>query len=185
MRVGKFIGELREDLRRKIELTPNLTYSLACSNALTLKKYSKKKTNTGNTYTRPYRNTKLRNAINHSHIVNQATTLEKNPTLTIKLRERNTKDLKGVVCFKCHGHGHIKSECPNARAFTLVEWTKIREEGKQRTMLVRRNGREEVVWSSTSKSDPDGSYYDEGTLEGFEGTNLSEEEEDREIVYLE
>ena len=43
MRVGKFIGELREDLRRKIELTPNLTYSLACSNALTLKKYSKKK----------------------------------------------------------------------------------------------------------------------------------------------
>ena len=54
-------------------------------------------------------------------------------------------------------------------------------------MLVSRNRREEVIWPSTSKDDPDSSYCinDEGTLETFEGTNLSEEEEDREIVYLE
>ena len=39
MKVGKFIGGLREDLRRKLELTPNLTFSLAYSNASTLEKY--------------------------------------------------------------------------------------------------------------------------------------------------
>ena len=47
MKIGNFIGGLREDLRRKLELTPNLTFSLACSNALTLEKYSKKKPSTG------------------------------------------------------------------------------------------------------------------------------------------
>ena len=166
MKVGKFIGGLREDLRRKIDLTPNLTFSLACSNALTLFKYSKKKTSTRSTYNRPMRNPNLRNVVNPTHTSNQTTTQEKTSSLTITPRDRNTTDLKRVLCFKCHGHDHIKSECPNARAFTLQEWTKIIEEGP-RVMLVSRNEGEEVVWPSTSRDDPDGSYFvnDEGVLE--------------------
>ena len=61
MKIRKFIGGIREDLRRKLELTPNLTFSLACNNALTLEKYSKKKPSTGNTYSRPVRNYNPRN----------------------------------------------------------------------------------------------------------------------------
>ena len=54
-------------------------------------------------------------------------------------------------------------------------------------MLVSKNGKEEVIWPSTSREDPDGSYFvnDEGVLETFESTEESEEEEDREVVYLE
>ena len=67
MKVGKFIGGLTEDLRRKLELTPNLTFSLACSNALTLEKYSKKKPSIGNTYNRPVRNYNPRNVTAPTH----------------------------------------------------------------------------------------------------------------------
>ena len=107
--------------------------------------------------------------------------------MTNTTKDRNSRDLKGVVCFKCHGHGHIKSECPNARAFTVHEWAEIREVGRPRAMLVSRNGKEEVVWPSTSKEDPDGSYFvnDEGVLETFEGTEDGKEKEDREVVYPE
>ena len=183
MKVEKFIEGLREDLRRKKELIPNLTFSLACSNALTLEKYSKKKLNTGSN--RPMRNTNMRNMVTHAHTANQTITQEKTSSLTITPnKDINTRDLKGVVCFKSHGHGHIKSECPNVRAFTLQEWKEIREEGRPKAMLVSKNGREEVAWP---RDDPDGSYFvnDEGVLETFEGTEESEEEEDREVVYPE
>ena len=34
---------------------------------------------------------------------------------------------KNVVCFKCHGHGHYKNECPNSRAFTIQEWREFKK----------------------------------------------------------
>ena len=54
-------------------------------------------------------------------------------------------------------------------------------------MLVSKNGKEEVVWPTTSKEDPDRSYFvnDEGVLETFEGTEDGKEKEDREVVYPE
>ena len=51
MRVGKFIGGLREDLREKLEVTQHLTFETACSSALTYENYSKKK----NTYVQTYK----------------------------------------------------------------------------------------------------------------------------------
>ena len=59
--------------------------------------------------------------------------------------------------------------------------------GRPRAMMVSRNGKEELVWPSTSEEDPDGTYFvnDEGVLETFEGTEDSEEEGDREEVYPE
>ena len=121
MKVGKFRGGLREDLRRKLELTPNLSFSLACSNVLTLEKYSKKKPSIGSTYSRPVRNYNPKNVAVPTPTVTQTTTLDRIPLMTSITKDRNPRDLKGVVCFKCHGHGHIKIECPNARAFTVQE----------------------------------------------------------------
>ncbi|XP_057543321.1 uncharacterized protein LOC130821549 [Amaranthus tricolor] len=187
MKVGKFIGGLREDLRKKLELIPNLTFGLACSNALTLEKYSKKKSSMGSTYNRPVRSYNPKNVATPTPTVTQTNAPDRIPPLTNITKDKNPKDLKGVVCFKFHGHGHIKSECPNVRAFTVQEWTEIKDLGRPRAMMVSRNGREELVWPSTSEKDPDGTYCvnDEGVLETFEGTEDSEEEGDREEVYPE
>ena len=53
--------------------------------------------------------------------------------------------------------------------------------------MVSKNGKEEVIWPSTSREDPDGSYFvnDEEVLETFQGTEDSEEKQNREVVYLE
>ena len=37
-------------------------------------------------------------------------------------KERTSVLKKDVIYFKCHGHGHYKNECPNARAITQREW---------------------------------------------------------------
>ena len=67
--------------------------------------------------------------------------------------------MKDVMCFKCHGHGHYRNECPNARAFTNVEWTEIfsRDRGP-RAMLVAMEGEEEVILPPTPADETEGSY---------------------------
>ena len=93
--------------------------------------------------------------------------------------------MKIVVYFKCHGHGHINNECPNARAFLLKEWKDIQEITGSKAMLISRNGKEEVVWPSNIDDDPEGSYCvnDLGILERMENTELSEDKEERERRY--
>lgn len=71
--------------------------------------------------------------------------------------KKTTLPLKNVVCFKCHGHSHYKNECPNAKAFTMHEWTEIQEDTKPKVMLVSRNEREEECWPSVSEEDLEGS----------------------------
>ena len=46
MRIGKFIGGLREELREKMEILQNLTFEVACSSALIFEKYARKKSPT-------------------------------------------------------------------------------------------------------------------------------------------
>lgn len=54
-------------------------------------------------------------------------------------------------------------------------------------MLIRKNGREEVVWANTLEDDPDGSFFvnDAGILERFKETEPSEDDEYRELAYPE
>lgn len=89
-----------------------------------------------------------------------------------------------MVCFKCHGHGHLKRDCPNARAFTLQEWKEITEGNRPKAMLISRDGREEIMGPFTNEDDPDGTYIvnDEGEVEPLGNTDS---EEDREEVYPE
>ena len=88
------------------------------------------------------------------------------------------------MCFKCHGHGHYKNDCPNPRAFTIQEWTEIHEDTKPKVMLVSRNGKEEECWPSVTDEDPEGSYMvnETGSLQKYESSmeeSESEEERDR------
>ena len=94
MKIGRFLGGLREEIKIKLEAVQNLTYKGACNSALVYEKYAKSKPN--------------RDEI--SKMVRKA---------------NNTP--KDVISFKCHGHGHYKSECPNARAFTQRECAEIQE----------------------------------------------------------
>ena len=54
---------------------------------------------------------------------------------------------------------HYRNECPNARAFTNIEWSEInnRERGP-RAMLVAKDGEERVILPPTPVDEPEGSY---------------------------
>ena len=191
MKIGKFIGGLREDLREKLEVMQHLNFDTVCNSALTYEKYAKKKSN----YTQPFRpavpkpNTISRNMGN---IGISTSTLSKNTNTVAPNRPKDKPNvpMKDIVCFKCHGHGHIKRECPNARAFTNMEWTEINDrERRPRAMLVAKDGKEEVILPPTPANESEGSYVltNLGTLQRAEpGETESEtEEEVREQLYPE
>ena len=192
MKIGKFIGGLREDLREKLEVMQHVTFDTVCNSALTYEKYSKKKS----TYTQPFKPTSPKistvssnvgNVDIGTNIINKST----NTATPSRPRDRPTAPMKDIVCFKCHGHGHIKSECPNARAFTNMEWTEINNRDRRpRAMLVAKDGEEKVVLPPTPTDEPEGSYIltSLGTLQrtapGAADSSESEEEI-REQVYPE
>lgn len=123
MRVGKFIGGLREDLREKLEVMQHLTFETACSSALTYEKYSKKKS----TYIQNLRPipSKFNTPSTHSSTSHANENTPGRPLGTAasnKPKDRPNVPIKDVMCFKCHGHVHYRNECPNIRAFTSHEW---------------------------------------------------------------
>jgi hypothetical protein len=93
--------------------------------------------------------------------------------------------LKDIVCFKCHGRGHYKSSCPNARAFTAQEWRDIKNDHSTRTMLEAQNDGEVETWPYVKEGEPEGSYRvtDSGRLQRYETSEEEvESEEERERV---
>ena len=151
MRVGKFLGGLREDLRLKLSIVPNLTVALVGEQALLLEQYSKKRATP--TFGQPM--TRNNQSVNPRSVNTNAPS---KPGNSVETKGKSVTPTKDVVCFKCHGHGHFKVNCSKYRAFTLAEWEEIRgrdrpkniaewEEirGRDRpkTILVNTNGREE------------------------------------------
>ena len=192
IRIGKFIGGLREDLREKLEVMQHLTFDIACNSARTYEKYSKKK----GTYTQPFRPFSSKPNTISSNIGNVGigTSTTSKSTSTIapsRPKDRPNVPMKDIVCFKCHGHGYIKNECPNARAFTNIEWNEINNrERRPRAMLVARDGEEKVILPPTPTDEPEGSYVltNLGTLQRTEPEDAegSESEKDvREQLYPE
>ncbi|XP_057529849.1 uncharacterized protein LOC130808389 [Amaranthus tricolor] len=101
------------------------------------------------------------------------------PRPTNTRTETNTKP-QDIVCFKCNGRGHYKRDCPNARAFTMREWTDIRQNTNPKRLLVLKNGQEEEL-DPPSLSDGDGTFIgdEQGNWHTFEGD--SEEEGEGEL----
>lgn len=104
IRVGKFIGGLREHMREKLEVKQNLTFENACNSSLTYEKYAKKKITTPN----PIGTHKQRQTLPLHTTPLPITSNNTNPR---KPNERQNAPMKDVVCFKCHGHGHYRNEC--------------------------------------------------------------------------
>ena len=191
MRIGKFIGGLREDLREKLEVMQHLNFDTVCNNALIHEKYAKKRSN----YTQPFKliapkPSTSSNSMGNMGISTSASNRNINITTPNKPKDRPNAPLKDIICFKCHGHGHIKKECPNSRAFTNMEWTEINErERRPRVMLVAMNGKEEVILPPTPENETEGSYIltNLGTLQRAEpgGSESESEEEVREQLYPE
>lgn len=136
MKIGRFLGGLRDEFREKLEPNQNLTYDGACNSALIYEKHEKTRGQHG------FRGT--RQTLTKS---NPPNTFKNIKTVTPKshTRDKNIATSKDVICFKCHRHGHYKNECPNARAFTQRERTEINSRIGPRAMLVFMDGKEELV----------------------------------------
>lgn len=166
MRVEKFLAGLKDEIRRKLITIHNLTLQLACNMALTIEhNVVKKKTSFNTNYNRTPR------IAPPKPMSSPAQPLRKDH------QEPGTKGksvvpIKDVVCFKCHGHGHYRDSCPNARAFTTQEWQDLRGDTKPRMMLVSINGVEEESWPSVGEEEPEGTYRvnEAGRLERYESS---------------
>ena len=114
---------------------------------------------------------------------NVSTTASSSKTNTSEHKGKSVTPIKDVVCFKCHGHGPFKVNCPNNRAFTLAEWEEIRSTDRPKTIHVSINGREEERGTVTNEEDPDGTYI---VKESRAVTPYaSDSESDREPLYPE
>lgn len=171
MRVGKFLAGLREDLRLKIALKPNLTVTMAGNHALMLEQHTKKKPAplAGHTFNRG-------NSTPYPRNNSQSTYTKTNPSSESK--GKIVTPNKDIVCFKCHRVGHYRSACN--RAFTVVEWNEINERERPKTILVNINGKEEERGPLTTPEDPNGTYVQKDTGEVVLYTTDSEEEYERE-----
>ena len=144
----------------------NFTYKGACNSALVYEKYAKSKPS--------YNYNRIQKPI-----VTKPTTAPQNKPSrgeTSKTVSKTNTTPKDVICFKCHGHGHYKSEFPNAKAFTQREWAKIQERTGPRARLVLINVKEKVVLPSTPKDEYEGTFRvnDLGIMEKDEGTESDE-----------
>ena len=128
IRIGKFIGGLREDFRQKLKILQILTFETTCSIALVYEKYAKKKPNT------TYRTSQTKTNASTSTLTATRTDITKQKPMSKVLTH-----VKDVVCFKCHGTGHYKNECSNGSAFTATEWAEINERTGPRAMLVHKD----------------------------------------------
>ncbi|XP_057529968.1 uncharacterized protein LOC130808520 [Amaranthus tricolor] len=163
IKIGRFIGGLREDLREKLEVMPNLTLDLAYNSAITYEKYARRR----NTYTQPSRpapykpssNNSMDNSLGKVGTSTNISNKSDNSTTPSRPKDRLNAPLKDI------------GEEPRA-------------------MLVARDGEEKVILPTTPADDPDGSYIltSLGTMKRTEpGTEESEESEteDREQIYPE
>ena len=164
----------------------HLTFDTACNSALTYEKYSKKRS----TYAQPLRPAPSKTNIISNNIGNVGigtSTTNKNTSTAApsKPKDKPNVPMKDVVCFKCHGHGHYRNECPNARAFTNIERTEINNrEGGPRAMLVAKDGEEKVILPPTPADEPEGSYVltSLGTLQRTELGDAESSESEEEII---
>lgn len=106
----------------------NLTNEGACSSTLILEKTAKRKGSN-----QPYSTSWFAKIPSHKPTPSQSPPSKTN---SIKLVSKDkTSVSKDVICLKCHGNGHYKSECPNAKAFTQREWNEIKERTGLKAML--------------------------------------------------
>ena len=137
LKIGRFLGCLREDLREKVEVIQNLTYEGACNSALIFEKSAR------TTYTPSRsRETSCKTPVQNTS-VNRVTQQHRDHTEKLPPASKDKEvNLKDIMCFKCHGHDHYKRNCPNARAFTQREWAEIHSRSGPRAMLVHMGGGE-------------------------------------------
>ena len=106
---------LREDIKEKLMVIPNLDLQLAFNMATTVEQAYTKKKVSNNNYLKSPRSFTPRSNNPSSPILQKKT--DQPPSTSGKA----IVPMRKIVCFKCHGHGHYKDSCPNARVFIAQE----------------------------------------------------------------
>ena len=151
LKLTKFLSWLREDVRDQLMTMPTLNLQTAFNLAPMYEQNYNKRRMTWNNYNK---SPKTYPPKQFKPISPKAQRKTEQPT---NVPGRIPVPLNKVVCFKCHGHGHYKNDCPNIRVFTAQEWREIREDTQPKMMLVVRNGRVEENWPPVAENELDGS----------------------------
>ncbi|XP_057550663.1 uncharacterized protein LOC130828721 [Amaranthus tricolor] len=177
MRVSRFIAGLRDDIKGQMRITPDLTVHSASMYAQEIERLNLRfaAAHTRNTRTYAPRSTSSLNAPRRE--------VPNTGPKPINNRIKANTHPKNIVCFKCNGRGHYQRDCPNARAFTMLEWNDIRQNTNPKKILVSRNGREEEM-DPPNLSDDDGTFLEDeqGNRRTFEGDTEEETGEELEKI---
>jgi len=145
--VARYLGGLRLKISNIVKLQPYWTYNDGCK--LTLKVEKQLKEGRRSTY-RPF---------NRDGSTNQggsSTSKATPPTKTAAVKNEtpsgsnrfNTPN-SSRKCFKCHGFGHIASDCPNRKIISLVE---EELEGNAEEEQVEEESEEELTYADQGES---------------------------------
>ncbi|KAH9667915.1 Endonuclease [Citrus sinensis] len=120
--IARYLGGLKPEIGNVVQLQPYWTYSDVCRLALKVKKQQKNARGGGIQFTVCDVNRGSGSISKHNSGSNStAKKITRNDIGEGSKHRASSSNASSRQCFKCHGYGHIASECPNRKVVALVE----------------------------------------------------------------
>ncbi|KAK9227018.1 hypothetical protein WN943_012067 [Citrus x changshan-huyou] len=120
--IARYLGGLKPEIGNVVQLQPYWTYSDVCRFALKVEKQQKDARGGGIQFTVRDVNRGSDSVSKHNSGSNStAKKITRNDIGEGSKQRASGSNASFRQCFKCHGYGHIASECPNRRVVALVK----------------------------------------------------------------